>query len=351
MKPIYLAAITTLSLSATVTHAQLVAPSPTPAPNGVSGNITLINQDRLMEAGTTKRFIQSNITLKGSIDLNGIIQINTIVQTGNTFNVGYNNIYDTKKNEFSTFGADTKLYLKKLNLKTKFMDGNATLSAGAMDTRTSIAQTNSLSSVGWVDGARADIKTDIGMMTITAGDINAAQPSMLDRVKNENLNYFEITLSRKMFDKMLFEGGVESLEGKTFIESASKYDIEIAANKVIKLVADAKLETDNGAIKVGVGVQDILSLISKRISDVKLSVNYEYVSKDFSSSMNKLANTMHTGYTGGAVVGMLQYPVSKKYGITGYTNVRVGNDAADFRLETGFAKTIFNKSFKKKTQN
>ena len=49
------------------------------------------------------------------------------------------------------------------------MDGDLTVQAGAMGTRGSIANTNKLSNIGWIDGARAQLKTKHGNVIVTAG--------------------------------------------------------------------------------------------------------------------------------------------------------------------------------------
>lgn len=338
-----------LSISASAALAQELVPTPTPS--GIIGNVSITNQNRFMGDGVNKRFLQSNLTIKGSIDLNGLVQIHTLIQSGNNYSVGFNNIYNFNSNEFLNLDVATQMHIKRLYLKKSMMKGKLSISAGAMDTRNTISQANALSVVGWIDGARAELNTKLGTMMLTTGQINAATIGVIDRVQSpSNLNYFEITMSKKVFENLLVEGGVETYKDNTYIQAASKFDIEVATNKVIKLVGDAKFQTNTNGLKFGAGIQDILSLFSNKISDVKLAVNYEYVSPKFNADMHKLANTMHTGYTGGVMIATAQYPIYKKYGITGVTSLRIGNQTSDFRLESGIAKTIFNKTYKRKAK-
>ncbi len=338
MKLLLLGLAATISLSSSFVFGQCC--------KGISSSLNITNQNRYADTGFNKNNLQSNLTIKGSVDLNGFVEIDAIIQSGN-YNTGYNTIYNMTAGEFNKLDAATQIYLKKLYLKKVMLNGNLTASLGAMDNRNGISQTNSLSSAGWVDGARVELKTAVGLITMTAGQIKSSEPNSIDRIKNLNINYFELTMTRQIFDKLLIEGGLEFLNGKPLIEAASKYDIETATGKIIKLVADVNLDAKTGSTKFGVGIQDIISIFRTKPSPVKLAVNYEYISSKYNPEMNKLNNSMHTGYTGGAVVTSVQYPISKKLGINGFTNVRIGNQNSDFRFESGIVKTLFNKTSKK----
>lgn len=311
----------------------------------ISANIKGIGQARYFQISDKKKLAQYNLTLKASVDINGFVTIHSMVQTGNSYNVGFNNIYNVNSEEFN---KEHKLYLKRLYLEKALLGGDLNIQAGAMGTRGSIANTNKFSNIGWIDGARVGVKTKLGNVVVTAGQIQSGEANMMTRAANADLNYFEIALTTELMDKLLLEAGVEILEGETFASVATNYDIEVAAGRVLKLMADAKVQTDNGAFKVGAGVKDVISLISGKKSAVKLSVNYEYVHGDFAQGMNVLANGMHMGYTGGAVVLKSSFPISKKYGVTGFTNVRVGNEKSDMRVEVGVKKVLFNKKVKTK---
>ncbi len=336
------------SLLTTGAFAQTDANTQKDAQKDFSGNLTLVNQERYLGIGSTKEIIQDNITIKATVDLHGVVEIHSLVQTGNSYTVGYNNLYDLKTQTMGTFNGITQLYLKQIYLKKAMDEGKIVVSAGALDTGNSIAQANALSNLGWVDGVRAELTTAIGNMTLNAGQIKSADPSVFDRANDFSVNYFEITLKRKVFNKILAEVGVQRFEDKNYIEAATKTDLEVAAGRVLHLAGDAKVELENGAYKVAAGLQDILSLFHSKINVVKLSVNYEYVSSKFDTDMKKLNGPMHTGYTGGAVVTTAQFPISKAYGVNGFTNLRVGSDKSDFRTEIGVNKTLFNKTFKRK---
>ncbi|MBC7456885.1 MAG: hypothetical protein H7235_01310 [Bdellovibrionaceae bacterium] len=340
MKSLLLSVSTLIALSSSIVWAQTLPHTRT------SEDINITTQERYSDTGFNKNSLKSNLTIKGHVDFNGFVEITAIVQSGN-YNSSFNTIYDMDAGKFNQLDGATQLYIKKLYLKKTMMNGNLTTSLGALENRTSIAQTNALSNAGWVDGTRVELKTNLGLMTMTAGQINASNPNSLTRLEHLDFNYFEITLNRQIFDKLLVEGGLEVLDGKPLIEVASKYDIEIATDKVIKLVADLKLDAQSGGTKFGVGVQDVISIFSTKPNPIKLAVNYEYVSSGFNPSINKLYNLMHSGYTGGAIVTAVQFPISKKLALNGFTNLRVGSQKSDFRIETGLVKTLFNKNSKK----
>ena len=78
-----------ISLGSFSLHAQQL-----PDPKGINGNISLVNQDRYLGVGSTKEVLQDNLTIRATVDFNGVIEIHSLVQTGNTYNSGYNNLYD-----------------------------------------------------------------------------------------------------------------------------------------------------------------------------------------------------------------------------------------------------------------
>jgi hypothetical protein len=347
MKLFFILALTTFV--GAHSHAQLPSASPTPA--GIHGTFSAETQDRFLLTGTTRESLQDNLTLRATVDLNGVIEIHSLVQTGNTYNLAYNTAYDLKSDSFPSLDKATQLYVKQLYFKKMMASGHLALSAGAMDTGDSIALANAMSSIGWIDGAKAQLTSSLGTMTLTAGHIKASDPNAFNRFHDFTVNYIEVTFKRQVLEDLLAEVGAERYEGKNYLEAATKYDLEIAANKVLHLAGEAKIETDNGAFKVAGGVQDILSLFSSHTSQIKLSVNYEYVSKSYSTDMRGLSTAIHTGYTGGAVVTSVQYPISKRFGLSGFTNVRVGNSASDLRIETGFKKSIFTRDFRRKSHS
>lgn len=51
--------------------------------------------------------------------------------------------------------------------------------------------------------------------------------------------------------------------------------------------------------------------------------------------MDGLADGMHVGYTGGVIITIASFPISKKYGIRGFTKVRVGNEVSDMKVVVG----------------
>lgn len=342
---IHLLALIILVLSP-MAFAQLLNNTAHEAPK-VTAGISGQGQVRYFGLGETKRVDQYNLTLTGFVDINGVFTLHSMVQTGGSgnYNVGFYNIYNNKNQSFNT---QYKLYLKRLYLEGNFFGNAVNVQAGSMGTRSSIANTNKLSNIGWIDGARAEVKTKTGNVLVTIGQIKSTEANMLERYKDTQLNYVEISINTKLMDGLLAEAGVEVFDGKTFIQAATNYDLEVATGRVLKFVADGKVQADNGAFKIGAGIKDVISLLKGKKSAVKLSVNYEYVHRDFSSNMNGLANGIHSGYTGGAVVMKTSYPISKKYGVTGFTNIKVGNSMANSRFAVGIKKSLFNKKMKRR---
>jgi hypothetical protein len=326
----------------TSAHAQ------TPAIGGLSGSLSIANQERFLDVTPSKEALQDQITIRGTIDFNGLIEIHSLLQTGSAYNTSFNTFYNLKSGTWSTLSASTQLYLKQLYLRKVMDSGNVTITAGSLDTGTPIAQATSLASLGWYDGIRTEVKTSAGLVTLNAGQIKSSEPDSFERYANFSVNYFEITLKRALFEKALTEVGAERFEGKDFVETASKYDLQLGAERILHLMGEAKVELENGGYKFSVGAQDVLSILSSHPLPVKIAVNYEYVSANYDKDLQNLSAAMHTGYTGGAVVVGTQFPISKKYGVNGFTNIRFGDDASDLRMEAGVSKTLFDKSFRKK---
>ncbi len=310
-------------------------------------SLNVASQDRYLDTAFNKSSLQSSLTIKGSVDLNGWVEINAVIQSGN-YNSGFNTIYNMTADEFNNLDAATKLYVKKIYLKKVMMQGNLTASLGALENRASTAQSTALSSAGWVDGVRVELKTKAGVMNMITGQIKTTEAQVFNRIKNFDLNYFEISMNRQVFEKLLVEGGLEFYQGKPLIEMASRYDIEIATAKIIKLIGEVKLDAHTGGVQTSAGIQDIISIFRTKPTDVKLAVNYEYISSQYNVNRNKLGSSIHSGYTGGALITSVQFPIFKKLSINGFTNVRIGNQKSNFRVESGVTKTIFNKNYKKK---
>lgn len=331
------------TLLSTQVFAQVASEAPTEETEdkkpAITADLNISNQDRFFQIGDKLQVAQYNVTIKGSVDINGAVQIHGMVQTGNNYGVGFNHIYDIKNDEFV---KNTNLYVKRLYLQKAFMDGKVTAQLGALGTRKSIAKVNKLSNIGWIDGGRVNLKTSLGDVTVTAGQLKSDVASVFERAKDLEFNYFEVTVSKAVLDNLLVEGGIEVYDDNTYIQAASQYDLEIATGKVLRIIGDAKVQTNTAGVKAGIGVANILSLLGKKAGKVKLDVNYEYVTDDFDNGMHIIANGMHEGYTGGAVVLESSFPIYQKIGLSGFTHVRVGNEKSDLRVETGVKQVIYN---------
>lgn len=307
-------------------------------------NVDISTQARYLGISNTKSFAQDNITIRASIDFKGQLEVHSLIQTGNTYSLGFNNVYDLKKSQLSPIEEMTRVHFKQIYLKKYLENKTVALSAGALDTGSSIQLANAFSATGWIDGGRITADTSIGQIAYTVGQIVPTEPDVYKRFDNYAVNFLEITLKKSIFEKLMAEVSAQNFEKQAYVGLALKSDITLAIQNILHVTADAKWDIENQGVKTSIGAQDILNTLINKKTDIKLSVDYEYISKQFNTKMSSLSSAINSGYTGGAVVTKVQFPISKKIGLNGFTNVRLGNSHESFRIESGLSKTVFKKS-------
>jgi len=283
--------------------------------SGIVAKGKLITQTRYFQINKedmskTKKLSQYNVTLKGTVDINGKIEIHGLVQTGEGYNKGFNSILNGTKSV-----TDKDLAFKRLFLKKQFNDNKLALELGSYGPRKSIANSSKLSNTGWIDGGRATVKTKDGEVTITIGQLDPDEANAFKRMNNFNLKYFEMAVSSKMAKNLLVEAGVEVFDGKMFLNTATKYQIETMAGDAINIFADAVVAQGSNGGKFGVGVDNLFALVTSN-PKIKLSAQYEYTSKGMGRRAD-ITNTIHAGYRGHAAILKASYELDNGISLFG----------------------------------
>lgn len=229
--------------------------------------------------------IQNNVTIGIKVDLNGAFQIVSVAQTGMAYNQPWETIdvVEGKDN-----GYVNTLSLRNLYIQTKIED--YLIQVGALKTENGLFDTTGLAKFGWVDGARVVVPTRLGKIQITGGSLNdPKEPNVFKR--EFEFNYFEITLTKKLFDSLTVAakvGEFENLKAKNseriaFAGFAAKLDIKLTTKRILTLVTEY-VRDENNAYKYSIGFKaDLLRLITGKHKGIKISANYIYMTNDFSA--------------------------------------------------------------------
>lgn len=296
-------------------------------------------QSRYLQVSDTKMNIQDNITIRASIDYNGHFEIHSLIQTGSAYGIGFNNIYNIKTNEITS--DISQLYLKQIYLKKYLNQKNYEIAIGAINPESQIDSTLNLSPIGWIDGLRFKNKTAIGEIWYTLGHVQPLEPDVTDRFDNFKMNFIEISLKRSVFEKLLIEARIQSLNNNHFTSISANTDLVHVFSKIIKTSLDFEYDLNNKSLRYSIGMHDLINSFSQIKSNINVSIDYEYISKDFSKDLQLLSRSMDASFKGHAVILKTNLPISKKSGLNFFTNIRIGSNTNQLRVESGLSKSIF----------
>jgi hypothetical protein len=272
-----------------------------------------------------KTALQGRVVLQVKARLGGGWQIIGVAHNG------FDSFYDTTKEDRTESAGDIidNFGVKNLYIENE-MDAGHIVQLGALKVDRGLKQMTALNGIGWVDGARVKIFNDnLGEITITAGSMgDFKKVSISDR--DFDFNFVEIKLEREVFESLLVEVGYERHDNIDFLEFASKYEVELASNRLISILGEALYDVDNGKTKASIGVEtDLGELFTGEASGVSFEVRHNYMSEDFSDRGTKFTSSFTTpGISGKGAYGT--------YVLKGKFNVKSDNIFADALEDTSW---------------
>jgi hypothetical protein len=205
-----------------------------------------------------------------------------VVQNSPKYGLRYHTLYDFKNDSWSVDNED--LYLKNIYLQGKF---NKTLvSLGALESSDKIGVQTVFGKNSWVDGVRVDQNANKTNYGLTVGSVNdLTNPNILTRKKE--LNYFEVHITREVFEKIIMESSAGHLDGENFFRFAASSERDIFHKKLFKFTYEQLVTIDeavNNGMKtsLALGVDLPMSNVSKNsvISRFQVGVRYSYTDED-----------------------------------------------------------------------
>lgn len=211
------------------------------------------------------------------------------------------------------------------------------LQLGALPTDKGLTNSTALESTGWVELLKG--LTGYGQIRVTAGSLtDFDEPNLFER--DHDLNYFEISMSRKVLGDMLVELGYESFEGDDFIFLAAKKDLDLAARGIVTLVAESLINVNSETHKSSVGVKgDLIRLLT----GVETGLNLELRTTYAGDNIGDRGTTLNSGFKsseGHYGTISTQFKISKSHDVDGYMRYRrnYDDDVDDERFEIGITK-------------
>lgn len=307
----------------------------------VTSSTDISAQSRYLQVSSTKKAVQENITIRASIDYNGHFEIHSLLQTGDTYSLGFNPVYNIKNNEMATASDAMQLHLKQIYLKKYLNHKKSEMALGVINPESQIDSSLNLSPIGWIDGLRFKQKNDFGEINYTIGQIQPLEPNVTNRFDNFKMNFIEISLKKSVFEKLLVQARLQSFNSNQFASVSINTDLFHVLLKIIKTTADLQYDLNNQSFRYSIGVRDLINSFSQRKSNLNVSLDYEYISKDFSKDVQLLSSSMNSSFKGHAFVLKTTLLLSKKEGLNFFTNIRIGSDINQLRIESGLSKSIF----------
>lgn len=298
-------------------------------------------QSRYLQVANTKKLIQDNITIRASVDLNGHFEIHSLLQTGDSYSLGFNNMYNIKTDATSNLSEVMQMHLKQIYIKKYFNQKKSELNIGAINPESQIDSSLNLSPIGWIDGLRFKQNSDIGEISYTIGQIQPLKPDINNRFDQFKMNFIEISLKKSIFEKLMIQARLQSLNNNQFASVSVNSDLMKVLSKLIKTTADLQYDIRNSSFRYSIGVRDLINSLSEKKSEINVSLDYEYISKDFSKDMQLITSSMNCSFKGHALLIKTSLPISKKAGLNFFTNIRFGSDINQLRIESGLSKSLF----------
>lgn len=223
-----------------------------------------------------KERLQERIRMGFVIDHDGMFQIIGLVSTGKDFGSDWANLKDFRNEEN---GLQTpKLFFR--HLYAQIARENVRVQVGTLPSIKKNASAFGLDSSGWVDGIRVEryFKND-GVIEIVAGSIgDTDNPNIVTR--DREFDFFEIEISRKVFNRVFGEIKYEHFKNRDFIQGTLRYDLPIIADKLISFSTEYMQDIkDSNANAYSLGAEfDLLDLLfGTSQGRLKVATNFVYI--------------------------------------------------------------------------
>ncbi len=271
--------------------------------------------------------LRNGFTIGVRIKADGMFEIVSLIATGRD--------YGGLVEDFYSFTTDTFAYHPHINLRQLYLEKkfgeNVVAQIGALDPGEGIGNLTGFNPIGWVDGGRIKIQTNLGAIAVTLGSVNdLLTPDAFNR--DRDLNYFEIKVSEDFFDNLVkAEIGYEKWREHDFIKSAIKYDLKLATSKILELMAEALVDVHSGSIITSAGVtSDLLYLLTGDFQNrLKVTLAYTYVSGELVDRLNlSKKDFLRTGH--GAWI-KVSGDISAKYKLSWAAEARISEEK-EFRV-------------------
>ncbi len=294
--------LTTILLSSILGTAGLTyasgdpSPSPSPAPSGTPSPAPtpkiLASFNGMLSARydhstkpTPFNRLQESVVFGFTITPAGIVDLVGMIQTGSGYGKRFQTAVDF--NDHSKDQISPTLYFKHLYLQKSFKTFGLP-SVGQMGvlgsnqkigTQTLVGPTTAMGTNTWSEGARYSIQTKVGDFSVTGGSItDMSEPEIQKR--KPTLNYVEIQVSRKIFDKLTVEASGGKYDGEIFFRGAAEYDVQTVAEHMIRLIQEGFYSKNNFSYSTSAST-DLGALFSKKLDGrINIDLRYSYVNPD-----------------------------------------------------------------------
>jgi len=225
----------------------------------------------------TRARLQQRVVLKFKARFDGGVELIAVGASGSAFNSGFETPVDSDREDKVDDVEEviTNFRVRNLFVQKKF-ESNLVLQVGALTNDKNLKQSTSLDGLGYVDGVRLKKDTSYGDVQVTAGSIiDDSEVNIFER--DFDVNYFEVTLNKNLFDNIVAEFGYEYHDGDNFLTIAHKQKLALASDKILTVVSEALVNVDQSAIKASVGVKaDFIQYITGRNSGVSFDARINY---------------------------------------------------------------------------
>lgn len=230
------------------------------------------------QPGISKERMQQRIRMGFTLDYRGTIQLIGLVSTGNDFDSDWQTIYDLNSDD--TRLNSPKPFFRQLYAQMKFKGGRVQL--GAIPPIKNKTSATGLDKSGWIDGVRVERYFGReGVIEIVAGSIGDVEnPNVFSR--DRDLDFFEIEISEKLFERVFGEVKFEHFKGRNFLQGTMKYDLPILGNKLVSFAAEYIQDINqNSANSYSVGAEtDLLRLLNNALEGrLEVGAKFVYVDK------------------------------------------------------------------------
>jgi hypothetical protein len=243
-----------------------------------------INLDWNLEAGTrynnnqnekTER-IQDFIRLGFTVDVDGKFELIAVASTGGQ----YDSVWETTKNlkDDSSVKAP-QLFFRQLYLQKTTANGK--IQVGALPMERNLPTKTGIDENGWGDGVRVEHNFKKGLVEVVVGSIDDySHPDVFTRKRS--LNFFEVEVTRELFENLTGEVLVQHLQGSTYLHGELIYELKNAGEKVITLMTEYfhDVDTGSGVFAASAETDLLKTLLHKYDGRLMVTVGYMFIGPD-----------------------------------------------------------------------